>query len=87
MPKKHSGASPVQNRYPLSHPPTGRSIQKGTLRLLCGTSVLHRLPWQRTAGGLHLRTPDRLNEMISGLEIFAKAKVQNEEAKRNALVP
>ncbi len=36
---------------------------------------------------LHLRSADRLDEIISGLESVAKAKVRNEEAKRNAMVP
>ncbi len=36
---------------------------------------------------LHLRSADRLDEIIWGLEIVAKAKVRNEEAKRNATVP
>ncbi len=35
---------------------------------------------------LHLRSAKRLDEIISGLESVAKAKVRNEEAKRNALV-
>jgi len=30
---------------------------------------------------LHLRSADRLDEIISGLESVAKAKVRNEEAK------
>jgi len=36
---------------------------------------------------LHLRSADRLDEIISGLESVAKAKVRNEEAKRIATVP
>ena len=36
---------------------------------------------------LHLRSAKRLDEIISGLETVAKAKVRNEEAKRNAGVP
>ena len=36
---------------------------------------------------LHLRSAERLDEIISGLESVAKAKVRNEEAKRNAIVP
>lgn len=39
---------------------------------------------------LHLRSAKRLDEIISGLESVAKAKVRNEAAKRNAgvsLVP
>ena len=36
---------------------------------------------------LHLRSAQRLDEIIFGLESVAKAKVRNEEAKRNALVP
>jgi len=36
---------------------------------------------------LHLRSAERLDELISGLESVAKAKVRNEEAKRSAGVP
>ena len=36
---------------------------------------------------LHLRSAERLDEIIWGLESVAKAKFRNEEAKRNALVP
>ena len=36
---------------------------------------------------LHLRSAQRLDEIISGLESVAKAKCRNEEAKRNATVP
>ena len=36
---------------------------------------------------LHLRSADRLDEIILGLESVAKAKFRNEEAKRNATVP
>ena len=36
---------------------------------------------------LHLHGAERLDEIISGLESVAKAKVRNEEAKRNALAP
>jgi len=36
---------------------------------------------------LHLRSAERLDEIISGFESVAKAKVRNEEAKRNALAP
>ncbi len=36
---------------------------------------------------LHLRSAERLDEIISGLESVAKAKVRNEEAKRSAGVP
>ena len=36
---------------------------------------------------LHLRSAQRLDEIIFGLESVAKAKVRNEEAKRNALAP
>ena len=36
---------------------------------------------------LHLRSAERLDEIISGLESVAKAKVRNEEAKRNAIGP
>ncbi len=36
---------------------------------------------------LHLRSADRLDEIISGLKSIAKAKVRNEEAKRIATVP
>jgi len=36
---------------------------------------------------MHLRSAERLDEIISGLESVANAKVRNEEAKRIALVP
>ncbi len=36
---------------------------------------------------LHLRSAERLDEIISGLENVAKAKVRNEEAKRSAIIP
>ncbi len=36
---------------------------------------------------LHLRSAGRLDELISGLESVAKAKVRNEKAKRSADVP
>ena len=36
---------------------------------------------------LHLGSAARLDEIIFGLESVAKAKVRNEEAKRNATVP
>jgi len=36
---------------------------------------------------LHLRSAQRLDEIISGLESVAEAKFRNEEAKRNATVP
>jgi len=36
---------------------------------------------------LHLRSAERLDQIILGLESVAKAKVRNEEAKRSALAP
>ena len=36
---------------------------------------------------LHLRSAERLDEIISGLDSVAQTKVRNEEAKRSALVP
>ncbi len=36
---------------------------------------------------LHLRSAERLDEIISGLESVAKAKARNEEAKQNGIIP
>ncbi len=50
-------------------------------RLDAATAVLPKVR------DLHLRSAERLDEIISSVESVARAKVRNEEAKRNADVP